>query len=121
VPTLNGGLTVSGISGPEFHSIQFFLQKNSVYLQKILTSKLEMCKDKQSVLLKRVSDTRWSARADAVLAIKLEFAHIKEALNEICNAEEEKQVTIVEATSLLKKMDKYDSDLEYYFAKNKCY
>lgn len=39
------------------------------------------------------------------------FAHTNEALNEMCNAEEEKQVTIVEAISVLKKMDKYETAL----------
>lgn len=76
----------------------FTFSSASTHRCKLLTRKLEMCKDKQSISLKRVSDTRWSARADVILAIKLGFAHIKEALNEICNAEEEKQVTIVEAT-----------------------
>ncbi|XP_075235494.1 uncharacterized protein LOC142332764 [Lycorma delicatula] len=44
-----------------------------------------MCKDKESISLKRDSDTRWPT---AVLAIKLGFVRVKEVLNEICNAEE---------------------------------
>lgn len=121
IPCANHSLNLIGNFAAEScnAAVQYFMfvQKlftffsASTHRWKILTSKLEMCKDKQSVSLKRVSDTRWSARADAVLAIKLGFAHIKEALNEICNAEEEKQVTIVEATSLLKKMEKYETAL----------
>lgn len=39
----------------------FTLFSASTHRLKILTSKLQMCKKKQSVSLKRVSDTRWSA------------------------------------------------------------
>ena len=81
----------------------------STHRWQVLCKKLEKCE--HAVSVKRVSDTRWSARADAVRAIKLGYTHIKEALAEICDSKEEKKTTIVEATSLMKKMEKYETAL----------
>lgn len=61
--------------------------------------------------LKRVSDTRWSARADAVLALREDYQNIKEALKEFCESSNQQPASRVEAKGLLKKMDEYETVL----------
>lgn len=119
IPCANHSLNLIGNYAADSCSaaIQYFMFVHNLFTffsasthrWKILTNNLKMCKN--SVTVKRVCNTRWSARADAVLALKLGFTHIKQALTEICKPEEEKKGTIVEASSLLKKMDKYKTAL----------
>lgn len=61
--------------------------------------------------LKRVCSTRWSARADAVSALKENYRSIKNALLTICNLPAQKPCIKVEATSLMKKFDDYETKL----------
>ena len=61
--------------------------------------------------LKKLSTTRWSARADAVKALKCGYSGIKNALSIISASTSEKKVTVVEANSLLKKMKKFETVL----------
>lgn len=61
--------------------------------------------------IKRVSDTRWSARADAVLALRTNYMEVKDALTEISNDENQKSLAKLESKALLKKMEKYDTAL----------
>uniref|UniRef100_A0A182S0B5 DUF5641 domain-containing protein n=1 Tax=Anopheles funestus TaxID=62324 RepID=A0A182S0B5_ANOFN len=58
-------------------------------------------KNNETPALKRCSVTRWSARADAVLALKLGFKNIKDASSEICDDKDEKLATLDEANALL--------------------
>ena len=60
--------------------------------------------------MKRVSDTRWSAKADAV-EFKIGYNYIKAALSEVSNSNFEKKITMLEAKPLFKKMKKYDIGL----------
>ncbi|XP_049293555.1 zinc finger MYM-type protein 1-like [Anopheles funestus] len=92
-----------------------FLQKlynffsSSTHRWKILTECLKM--NETPVFLKRCSATRWSARADAVLAIKVGFKNIKEALSKICDDKDEKLATLDEANALLKQITKHETAL----------
>lgn len=62
-------------------------------------------------IVKKLSDTRWSARADAVFALYKSYHDIKGALIEMGDNVEQKSVSRVEAKSLAKKMDLYETAL----------
>lgn len=62
---------------------------------------------KQKVV-KQLSDTRWSARADAVSALRKTYSEIRQALIEISECETEKLLAKIEAKSLAKKFDTYE-------------
>ena len=62
-----------------------------------------------SYTLKKLSDTRWSARPDAVLALKCGYENINEALDEISNSTTQQKIVVIEAKSLLKKMNEYET------------
>lgn len=68
---------------------------------------LNRCK----ISLKRLSDTRWSARADAVAALKLNYKAIIDIFSAIANDQDEKPITKNEASALLKKMQKFEPAL----------
>jgi hypothetical protein len=116
VPCTNHSLNLVGNFAAEEcgSAIQYFMFIQNLFTffssstsrWKILNRKLEL--SEHSVSVKRISDTRWSARADAVLAVKQGYNSIKEALNEICDSKEEKKATVLEANSLRKKMNKYE-------------
>ena len=57
-----------------------------------------------SLSVKKVSDTRWSARADAVLALKKSYKEIKAALSDAS----QKPVAKAEAKALVKKLERYE-------------
>ena len=46
---------------------------------------------------------RWSMKADAVLALKIGYNNIKEALSEVSNSNFETKITVIKAKFLLKK------------------
>lgn len=56
-------------------------------------------------VLKRLSATRWSARADAIKVIKECFPFIKEALEKLANDQEQKAECRQQANGLLEKME----------------
>ncbi|GBN66677.1 Zinc finger MYM-type protein 1 [Araneus ventricosus] len=61
--------------------------------------------------VKRISDTRWSARADAVAALILNYKEIQKSLIEIGEHANEKPVYKLEAKSLARKFDEYETAL----------
>lgn len=63
------------------------------------------------ISLKKICDTRWSARADAILALKKGYIEIQTALNTMCQSEEEKPIARTEAKGLLKNFEKYETAL----------
>lgn len=63
---------------------------------------------KKSPNMKRICDTRWSARADAVSALKKNYGSIKEALTAVTNSTHEKPIGIIEAQKLLKSFYEYE-------------
>ena len=82
----------------------FFTNSTSRY--QILISKLSAsCKSKNEFyILKRLSDTRWSCRADAAKALFVGYLPIIEALRSICDNGEEKDIVRNEARGLLRTM-----------------
>ncbi|GBL90280.1 hypothetical protein AVEN_130380-1 [Araneus ventricosus] len=61
--------------------------------------------------VKRISDTRWSARADAVAALNLNYKEIQKSLIEIGEHANEKPVYKLEAKSLARIFDEYETAL----------
>lgn len=55
-----------------------------------------------------MSDTRWSARVDAVSALRESYGEIKKALIKVSESETERPSTKLEANSLAKKFDKHE-------------
>ena len=55
---------------------------------------------KLSHTLKRICDTRWSSRAEAVLTVRMNFSSIKTVLGEICINPSEKPIAKIEAKKL---------------------
>jgi hypothetical protein len=60
-------------------------------------------------VVKRLSDTRWSAHADAVKAVSHGYKEIQTALNEIAENSDETTEAAHEAASLRKKMDRLET------------
>ncbi|GFX32562.1 DUF5641 domain-containing protein [Trichonephila clavipes] len=71
-------------------------------------SNKESNRDRES---EEVKVTQWSARADAAQAIRRSYTYLKEYLAKIHDTNEEKKITRLEATSLLKPMCKYETSL----------
>ena len=70
---------------------------------------------KKGLVVKKLLDTRWSARHDAIKAtIKSEGA-IKDALEELASDEEQTQTTRHEAGSISEKIDSLELLLWFYF------
>ena len=55
---------------------------------------------KLSHTLKRICDTRWSSRAEAVLTVRMNFSLIRTVLGEICINPSEKPITKIQAKKL---------------------
>ncbi|CAH0554110.1 unnamed protein product [Brassicogethes aeneus] len=78
---------------------KFFTVSTEIY--RILTEKLSEKRNKQFYVLKRLSDTRWSCRAEATKAIADGYSEIKEALTSIsCDKEQKEIVRIASNASL---------------------
>lgn len=113
IPCTGHSLNLIGVKAAEssLSAVNFFgfVQKLYVFFAasthrwSLLTIKLGNLK-----VVKRMSDTRWSARADAVDALYNGFRQIQSALEEIATDPEEEKDAVNEADSLLKKMDKLD-------------
>ena len=81
---------------------------SSTHRWKVLFDNLNKGQHQSTVLLKRCSVTRWSARADAVSVLNAGFKDIQNALSDICNDEVDRSVVVDGANSLLKQMVKPD-------------
>ncbi|XP_045025610.1 zinc finger MYM-type protein 1-like [Daphnia magna] len=79
--------------------------KSSTHRWETLTTALGPTKK----VVKRLSDTRWSARADAVTALFNGYSEIQQALNKIAEDQKEQRATSHEAESLSNKMDKLET------------
>jgi hypothetical protein len=66
-------------------------------------------------VLKRLSATRWSARADAIKVIKERFPFIKEALEELADDQEQKAECRQQARGLLDKMELLETGILVFF------
>lgn len=60
--------------------------------------------DEESTVLKNLSKTRWSARADASKALYSSNKQVLETLNSICEGENQSKETKIEAKAILEKM-----------------
>ena len=69
---------------------------------------LTACLGPRCKVVKRLSDTRWSAHADAVNALCEGYAQIQVALNKLAEDADQTEETKIEAASLSKKMDKLE-------------
>ena len=65
--------------------------------------------EKKQLVLKRLTDTRWSAHADAIKALSLAYTQIQEALKCLSDDENQTRDTINEAQNLLKSMLLFES------------
>ncbi|KAB0803204.1 hypothetical protein PPYR_00174 [Photinus pyralis] len=80
----------------------------STYRWSILQKNLATSNNPKLTVVKRLCDTRWSARADAIKSIALGFDQIKMALQELDDDSKQKRCTAVEAIDLLKKMNTFE-------------
>ena len=71
--------------------------------------------DKQLYVSKRLSETRWSYRADATKAIVYGYREMREDLYDIMTDEENKAVVRNEACNLYEKMDKLETAIYALF------
>lgn len=89
----------------------FFTGSTTRY--KILTEKLSA--SEVSYSLKKLSDTRWSCRADASKAVKIGYVPITEALISIQDNVEQKDVVRNQARGLLEKMSRLETAIYIVF------
>lgn len=68
-------------------------------------------KSGQFYVLKKLSDTRWSCRAEATKAIVEGYSEIEEALTSISSDKEQKDIVRNEATHFLHKMSSLETAL----------
>ena len=61
--------------------------------------------------LKRINDTRWSAGADAIIAVESNFLVIKESLNKISNDPNENPLAKLKASNWFKNFKDYETAL----------
>lgn len=87
----------------------FFTASTERY--QILIEKLSKKKSGQFYVLKKLSDTRWSCRAEATKAIVEGYSEIEEALTSISSDIEQKDIVRNEATHLLQKMSSLETAL----------
>lgn len=119
VPCSSHSLNLVGVSAAEcnseaaryFHFVQslyvFFSSSTSRW--RVLLNSL---KGKKKVL-KALSNTRWSARADAVAAIKENYTNIKSALKTITEDIEQSADTKIQASGLVKSMERFETVFFY--------
>ena len=65
----------------------------------------------EGIVVKSLSDTRWSARADAVKAVYLHYDEIKSALENICSDSRQTVATKLEGEGLRKQMESFETAL----------
>lgn len=82
----------------------------STHRWNVLQKCLEMLNPKPP-MVKKLCDTRWSARADAIKSIALGFNEIKLALKELNEDPHQKQLTKTEAEDLLRKTETLEFNL----------
>lgn len=63
------------------------------------------------LVVKKLSETRWSARADAVKALKSNYNHIRNAVNEIATSEFTPPLIKAEASGIVHKLDSLETAL----------
>jgi hypothetical protein len=66
-----------------------------------------------SLSVKRITTTRWSCRADATKALRHGYQQIKNALEKICNNDEEKAQVRCEAAGLVTRFNQLETG-KYY-------
>lgn len=100
-------------------AVQFFDFVQNLYVfftasterYRILTETLSEKKNRQFYVLKKLSDTRWSCRAEAMKVLVDGYSEIKDALTSISHNKEQKDIVRNEATSLLEKMSSLETAL----------
>jgi len=86
----------------------------STHRYDVLTSKLRSA-DKVLYVPKKLSETRWSCRADATRALACGFGQIKEALSAIADDEDEKVTVRTQADGLYERMSTLEVGLYSVF------
>ena len=74
-------------------------------------NKLKLASPAGGIVVKKWSDTRWSARADAVKAVFTSYAEIQAALNDIGSDSKQSLDTRVQANALASKMNQIETAL----------
>lgn len=82
----------------------------STYRWSLLTKALQNA-GSNIPILKRLSDTRWSARADATKALLCGFTTIKQVLDDISNNKDQKVECRDQAYGLVSKMNKLETGI----------
>jgi hypothetical protein len=72
---------------------------------------LKKANSETNITLKRISDTRWSTRADGILAVRMNFFAIIEALFTLCNDSNEKPLTELETKKLYDFFEDFETTL----------
>ncbi|XP_043483534.1 uncharacterized protein LOC122511996 [Leptopilina heterotoma] len=94
----------------------FVFFTNSTARHKILIEKLSSSKTKGNFYtLKKLSDTRWSCRADATKALAYGYKPIQDSLAQIYDDVEQKSIVRNEALGLLQKMSKLETTIYIKF------
>ena len=62
-------------------------------------------------VVKNLSETRWSVRYDATKALFVNYSEIQKALFEITESERQQAVAVLEAKSLIKNMNNFETAL----------
>ncbi|KAG7157952.1 Zinc finger MYM-type protein 1-like 5 [Homarus americanus] len=65
----------------------------------------------EGIVVKSLSETRWSARADAVKAVFLHYLEIKSALENICSDSRQTVATKLEGEGLIRQMEAFETAL----------
>lgn len=115
IPCANHSLNLVGNCAAESCSgaVSYFNFVQNIYVYFSSSTRrwniLKNClKDTKSKNIKRLCDTRWSARSDAVSALKLNYKYIKDALSELSRSEYEKPIGKIEAKKLSQNFDNYE-------------
>ena len=118
VPCCNHSLNLVGCSAAEscVEAVSFFgfLQTLFVFFSSS-THRWSILKSVVGISLKSLSQTRWSARADACRAVRSKYAEIYKCLTDLRSSSTESSVTRTEAGNLAAKMEKLETALMTVF------
>lgn len=117
IPCFAHSLNLVGQSAAESCSdaVKFFLFVENLYVFfSSSTHRWKVLKEMlppDSPVVKQLSETRWSARAEAVTALARSYHHIRNALQNLANDINQKPETKQKATGLINSMDKLETCL----------
>lgn len=114
IPCASHSLNLIGNTAAEccIEAVEFFRVVQEVYVffssSTHRWNMLQDCCKTKHLTVKRLSDTRWSARSDAVTALQQNYQEIKKTLLLFIQNKDEKLVVQAEATGLHKKLDNFE-------------